>query len=181
MGLYERVKGEKEESSNLVAPDVEAALPDLRSETRIELIENRTQVRTYQVTGSLNQDVSNLILDTIHPAIQMRTRVIYSFPCSIYRGKNQIVQYHRTLPTNGTFTNLSQIEDYILQCELQLLNLDDEGVWSKVYLPAVRITNNPRVYEGHVEFAHVRVRLIFSNEPLLGCGPLPDLCNQQHR
>ena len=88
MGLYERVKGEKEESSNIIAPDVEAALPDLRSETRIELIENRTRVRTYQVTGSLNQDVSNLILDTIHPAIQMRTRVIYSFPCSIYRGKN---------------------------------------------------------------------------------------------
>ena len=126
------------------------------------------------MTGSLNHDVSNLILDTIHPVIQMRTRVIYSFSCLIYQGRNQIVEYHRTLPTNDTFTSLSQIEEYIRQCELRHLNLDDEGVWSKAYFPATRITNNPRVYEGRVEFRHVQVQLISSNEPLLGCGLLPD-------
>ena len=64
MGLYKIV--------NSVEPDVGAAVPaqapDLRSETRIKLTENRTHVRTYEVTGSLNH---NLILSTICPAIQM--------------------------------------------------------------------------------------------------------------
>ena len=40
-------------------------------ETRINLIENQTHIRTYQVTGSLSHDVSNLILDTICPIIEM--------------------------------------------------------------------------------------------------------------
>ena len=44
------------------------------------------------------------------------------------------------------------------------MNLDDEGVWSKAYLPATGITNNPGVYEGRVEFRHVQVQLISSNE-----------------
>ena len=38
----------------------------------------------------------------------------------------------------------------------------------------MRITNNPGVYEGRVEFHHVQVRLISSNEPLMGCDPLPN-------
>ena len=101
-------------------------------------------------------------------------RVTYSFSCFVYGGRNQIVEYHRKLPANETFTSLSQIEKYIRQCELWHLNLEDEGVWSKAYLPAMRITNNPRVYEWHVEFRHVQIGLISSNEPLLGCGPLPD-------
>ena len=133
MGLYDGVRGEKEpeegeqneESSNPIEP-----------ETRINLTGNQTHVRTYQVTGSLNPDVSNLILYTIHPVIEMLTRVIYSFSCTIYWGWNQVIQYHRTLPTIGTFTSLSQIEEYIRQCEFQSLSLEDEGVWSKAYLPA---------------------------------------------
>ena len=65
MGLYERIKGKEpeeqhEESSNPLEP-----------ETRINLIENQTRVRTYHVTGSLNHDISNLILDTICPVIKM--------------------------------------------------------------------------------------------------------------
>ena len=114
MGLYERVRGEKEpedkkneESSNSVEP-----------ETRINLIKSQIQIRAYQVTSSLNHDVSNLILHTICPNIKMRMRVIYSFSCSIYRGWNQVVQYYRMLFPNGTFTSLSQILEYIKQCEL---------------------------------------------------------------
>ena len=150
------------------------------AQTTINLTENQTRVRTYWVTGSFNHDVSNLILNTIRPIIRMRTRVIYSFSCLIYRGTNQIVEYHRTLPTNDTFTGFSQIVEYIRQCELRHRNLDDEGVWRKAYLPMTRITNNPRVYEGCVEFCHVQVRLISSNEPLLGCGTLPDwLCGKR--
>ena len=41
------------------------------TQTTINLIENQTHIRTYWVTGSLNHDISNLILDTIHPVIQM--------------------------------------------------------------------------------------------------------------
>ena len=107
-------------------------------------------------------------------------RVFYSFSCSIYQGWNQTIQYHRALPTNSTFTNLNQIEECIKQCELQHLNLDDEGVWGKAYLPVAKITNSPRVYERHIEFRHIHVRLISSNELLLDCGPLPDwLCEKQ--
>ena len=104
----------------------------------------------------------------------MRTKVVYSFTCTICQGQNQVIQYHKTLSSSGTFTSLSQVKEYVKQCELCRLNWDDNMIWSKAYLPAVRITNYPRVHEDHVEFHHVHVRLISSNEPLLGCSPLPD-------
>ena len=158
MGLYNRVNSE---SSNPIAPAVEpgqrhAGYQSIEPETMINLIENQTHGRNYQVTGSLNHEVSNLILNIIHLVIEIRMRVIYSFSCSIYQG-SQISQYHKTLPTNGTFMRLSQIEEYIHQCELWHLNFGDEGAWSKACLSAAKITNNPRVYEGHVEFHHIQV------------------------
>ena len=102
-------------------------------ETRINLIENQTRVRTYEMIGSLNHDVSNLILNTIWPVIEMQIRVIYSFSCVVYQGWNQVVQYHKTLSPNGTFTSLNQIEEYIQQCELRHLNLDNEEKQSLPY------------------------------------------------
>ena len=65
MGLYERFKGKEpeeqsEESSNPTEP-----------ETIINLTGNQNRIRTHQVTGSLNHDISNLILHTIHPVILM--------------------------------------------------------------------------------------------------------------
>ena len=89
-------------------------------ETRINLIEDQTRVKTYEVTGNLNHDVSNLILKTIKPVIKMRTRVICSFSCSIFRGRNQVIQYHKTLSDNKTFTSLREIEEYIKRCELNV-------------------------------------------------------------
>ena len=149
-------------------------------ETRISLIEDQTRVKTYEVTGNLNHDVSNLILKTIKPVIKMRTRVIYSFSCSIFRGRHHVIQYHKTLSDNKTFTSLREIEEYIKRSELKCLNLDDDEVWSKAYLPASQITDNPGVYEGRVEFRHICIWLISSNEPLMGCGPLPDwLCGKR--
>ena len=47
------------------------SLLETTPETRINLIENQTRVRTYQVTGYLNHKISNLIFSTIHPVIQM--------------------------------------------------------------------------------------------------------------
>ena len=85
-------------------------------ETRISPIEGQTCVKTYEVTGNLNHDVSNCILKTIKPVIEMRTRVIYSFSCSIFWVRNHVVQYHKTLPDNKTFTSLREIEEYIKRC-----------------------------------------------------------------
>ena len=91
-----------------------------------------------------------------------------------------VLSPHKILSPNVTFTSLSQIEESIKQYGLRRLNLDDEKVWSKTYLPAVRITGNPGDYEGRVEFRHIQVRLISSKEPLLGCCLLPDwLCKKR--
>ena len=109
MGLYKRVRGENEEQA--VEGQSEESSSLIEPETRISLIENQNLVRTYQVTSSLSHDVSNLILHTIRPVIQMRVRVIYSFSCSIHWGWNQVIQYHKTLSPNGTFMSLSQIEE----------------------------------------------------------------------
>ena len=108
-------------------------------------------------------------------------KVIYSFSCTIYWGQNQVIPYHKTLSPNITFTSLNQIEECIKQCELWHLNLDDEEVWSKAYLPAVKITDNfTEFYKGRSEFRHIQVRLISSKEPLLGCSPLLDwLCKKR--
>ena len=52
--------------------------------------------------------------------------------------------------------------------------LDKEEVWSKAYLPATRTTQVRGNYEGKVVFKHFQIRLVASNESLMGCGPLPD-------
>ena len=54
------------------------------------------------------------------------------------------------------------------------MDLDNKEVWSKAYLPAERTTETQGNYKGKVIFKHVQVRLVASNEPLMGCGPLPD-------
>ena len=84
------------------------------------------------------------------------------------------------------FTSLKEIQAYIEECEQKWFNLDNEEVWSKAYLPATRTTEVRGSYEGKVIFKHVQVRLVVSNEPLMGCGQLPDwlkktlyLCHRQ--
>ena len=41
-------------------------------------------------------------------------------------------------------------------------------------MPATRTTKVKGNYQGKVVFKHVQIKLNASNEPLLGCGPLPD-------
>ena len=113
----EPVEKNKESSNSIVLAGCHTGGMSEEPETTINLIENQTCIRTCQVTGYLNHDVSNLVLDTICPVIEMRTRVIYSFSCSVYWG-SQISQYHNTFPTSGTLTSLSQTEEYIKQCQL---------------------------------------------------------------
>ena len=38
------------------------------------------------------------------------------------------------------FTNLEEIQAYIEECEQKQLDLDNEEVWSKAYLPPERTT-----------------------------------------
>ena len=93
----------------------------------------------------------------------------------IYRGGGKIQPYSKTLDSvSGMFTSLKEIQAYIEECEQKRLDLDNEEVWSKAYFPFTRTTEVPANYEGKVIFKHVQIKLVASNEPLMGCGPLPD-------
>ena len=53
------------------------------------------------------------------------------------------------------FTSLKEIQEYIEVCEQIRLDLDNEEVWSKAYLPATRTTEVRGNYEGKAVFKHV--------------------------
>ena len=113
-------------------------------------------------------------MEKITPIIETRTKVIHAFSCVIYRGQGEIIEYSKTFKApSGTFSSLSDIKEYIHQCEKKRLDLEDSETWSKAYLPATATYNSKGVYEGRVLFTSVSTKIILSNEPLLGCGPLP--------
>ena len=113
-------------------------------------------------------------MEKITPIIEMRTKVIHAFSCVIYRGQGEKIEYTKTFKTpSGTFSSLADIKEYIHQCEQKRLDLEDAETWSKAYLPATATYNSKGVYEGRVRFTSVSTKIILSNEPLLGCGPLP--------
>ena len=133
------------------------------------------RVKEFRVTGNLNNANTKMIMTNITPHIEMRVKVIYSVRSVIYRGNGKIKDYSTTLDSApGMFTSLKEIQEYIEACEQIRLDLDNEEVWSKAYLPATRTTEVPGNYKGKVVFKHVQIRLVASNEPLMGCGPLPD-------
>ena len=104
----------------------------------------------------------------------MRVKVIYSFKSVIYRGAGEIKPYSKTLDLlQGMFTGLKEIQAYIEECGHKWLDLDNEVVWSKAYLPTTRTTEVRDNNEGKVVFKHVQIRLVASNEPLMGCVPFP--------
>ena len=47
-------------------------------------------------------------------------------------------------------------------------------VWSKAYLPATRTTETQGYYQGKAIFKRFQLRLVASNELLMGCGPISD-------
>ena len=143
-------------------------------EATISIVEDKIRIKKYEVTGNLNNNLSDLIFDNIKSVVEMRTKVIYSFSCDIFQAKNEVIRYHKTMSNHKTFTSLREIENNIKECELRHLDLDNVEVWSKAYLPATRIVDDPNVYEGRVMFSKVHIKLISSKEPLMGCGPLPD-------
>ena len=146
----------------------------ITNKTEIKLDENGDRVKVFKTTGNLNFDLTDIIMEKITPIIEMRTKVIHAFSCLIYRGQGEIIEYSKTFKApSGTFSSLSDIKEYIHQCEQKRLDLEDSETWSKAYLPATATYNSKGVYEGRVLFTSVSTKIILSNEPLLGCGPLP--------
>ena len=144
------------------------------NKTEIKLDENGGRVKVYKTTGNLNFDLTDIIMEKITPIIETRTKVIHAFSCVIYRGQGEIIEYSKTFKAPpGTFSSLADIKEYIRQCEQKRLDLEDAETWSKAYLPATATFNSKGVYEGRVLFTSVSTKIILSNEPLLGCGPLP--------
>ena len=144
------------------------------NKTEIKLVENGGRVKVYKTTGNLNFDLTDKIMKKITPIIETRTKVIHAFSCVIFRGQGEIIEYSKTFKAPpGTFSSLADIKEYIRQCEQKRLDLEDAETWSKAYLPATATYASKGVYEGRVRFTSVSTKIILSNEPLLGCGPLP--------
>ena len=144
------------------------------NKTEIKLVENGGRAKVFKTTGNLNFDLTDKIMEKITPIIETRTKVIHAFSCVIYRGQGEIIEYSKTFKApSGTFSSLAEIKEYIRQCEQKRLDLEDAETWSKAYLPATATYNSKGVYEGRVRFTSVSTKIILSNEPLLGCGPLP--------
>ena len=144
------------------------------NKTEIKLDENGGRVKVYKTTGNLNFDLTDKIMEKITTIIETRTKVIHAFSCVIYRGQGEIIEYSKTFKSPpGTFSSLDDIKEYIHQCEQKRLDLEDAETWSKAYLPATATYASKGVYEGRVRFTSVSTKIILSNEPLLGCGPLP--------
>ena len=144
------------------------------NKTEIKLVENGGRVKVFKTTGNLNFDLTDIIMEKITPIIETRTKVIHTFSCVIYRGQGEKIEYSKTFKApSGTFSNLAEIKEYIHQCEQKRLDLEDSETWSKAYLPATATYNSKGVYEGRVLFTSISTKIILSNEPLLGCGPLP--------
>ena len=154
--------------------DSSTAKEVVTNKTEIKLVENGGRVKVYKTTGNLNFDLTDKIMEKITPIIETRTKVIHAFSCVIYRGQGEIIEYSKTFKAPpGTFSSLDDIKEYIRQCEQKRLDLEDAETWSKAYLPATATYNSKGVYEGRVRFTSVSTKIILSNEPLLGCGPLP--------
>ena len=58
------------------------------------------------------------------------------------------------------FISLKEIQACIEECEQKRLDLDNEEVCSKSYLPAERTTEARGNYRGKVIFRHFQIRLV---------------------
>ena len=108
---------------------------------KIKLVREGKCVKEFRVTGNLNNSNTRMIMANITPHTGTRVKVICSFRSVIYRGGGEIKPYSKTLDSSpGMFTGLKEIHAYIEECEQKRLDLDNEEVWSKAYLPATRTT-----------------------------------------
>ena len=97
------------------------------------------RAKKFRVTGNLNKPNTKMIMANITPHIEIRVKVLYSFKSEIHRGAHEVSDYSRTLNSPpGMFTSLKEIQAYIEECEEKWLDLDNEELWSKAYLPTER-------------------------------------------
>ena len=115
----------------------------LFDEHDMRLIEDGTRTKTWRITKNLNLSLTDTIMYKATPDIEMRTKVIYSFKCEIHRGGGDIIVYGKTKSSTGTLTSLQEIKDFIEQCEMKQLDLEDNDFWQKAYLPAERTIETP--------------------------------------
>ena len=170
-------KEEEEQQQGPTAVKEQQQDDDERYDTvaKIKLVRKGKRVKEFRVTGNLNNLNTKMIMANITLHTEMGVKVIYSFKSVIYRGGGEIKPCSKTLDSSsGMFTSLKEIQAYIEACEQKRLDLDNEEVWSKAYLPSTRTTKVRGNYEGKVVFKHVQIRLVVSNEPLMSCRPLPD-------
>ena len=126
-----------------------------------------------RIRRDLNNDLTETIYNELEPHIEMGSRIVFSFAASVHRGNGEIAYHAHTFRSGGTFTSLSEIKNYIEQCEGERLSL--EGIaWSRAYLPAEKKIHKSGVNEGWVEFIEVKIKVIHTRQPLIGCGRLPD-------
>ena len=136
--------------------------------------EDGNRVKAWQFRENLNSPLTRTVMAKITPHVDMRVVVVYSFSCDIYQGDGGVTEYHKSKSTKGSLSSLADIEAFIEQCEMQRLDIEDAEFWSKAYLPSERTVETPGAFEGKLIFDHVRIKIIATREPLLGCGPLPD-------
>ena len=180
--VQETLKDIVENTAAKEEPQQQTEEKEEEQEAVIELAKDGKRVKVFRITRSMNRDNTNIIMDKITQHIEMRTKVVYAFKAEIHRGAGEIVDYSKTLSSPpGMFTSLQEIRKYIEECEQKRLDLDNEEVWSKAYLPSTRTTKVQGNYQGKVVFEHVQTKLIASNEPLMGCGPLPEWLRKKMR
>ena len=81
LGLYKNLKDTNQTVKEEARQEIEEGdLP----EPKIRLIEDKTRVKKYEVTGNLNNNLSDLIFNNIKSVVEMRTKVVYSFSCDIF-------------------------------------------------------------------------------------------------
>ena len=82
--------------------------------TKIKLAYEGKRVKTFRVTGNLNNSNTKMIRASITPHAEMRVKVIYSFKSVISRGAGEVKPYSKTLDSSpGMFTSLKEIQAFI--------------------------------------------------------------------
>ena len=89
------------------------------------------------------------------PDIDMQKKVVYSFECEVHQGGGEVGKHFKTKNSTGTSTCIREIQDFIDQCEIKRLDLEDNEFWGKAYIPLERTIETPNSYKEKVVFLHV--------------------------
>ena len=113
-------------------------------------------VKEFPGTDNLNNLNTSIIMGNITQQIETRVKIIYSFKVDIHRGASEIIGYSKTLLSPPhMFTSLKKIQAYIEECEQKRLDLENQEVWTKVFLPHERTTEARDNYEGKLIFRYI--------------------------